>query len=50
MRKILFAVIVLMAVWGAVGKLAPPKIEDYTYVCREVLLRNVARDVRPFAS
>ena len=35
MRKILFAVIVLMAVWGAEGKLAPPKIEDYTYVCQK---------------
>ena len=35
MRKILFAVIVLMAVWGAEGKLAPPKIEDYTHVCQK---------------
>ena len=35
MRKILFAVIALMAVWGAEGKLAPPKIEDYTYVCQK---------------
>ena len=24
-----------MAVWGAEGKLAPPKIEDYTYVCQK---------------
>ena len=35
MRKILFAVIALMAVWGAEGKLAPPKIEDYTHVCQK---------------
>ena len=34
-KTILFAVIVLMAVWGAEGKLAPPKIEDYTYVCQK---------------
>ena len=35
MKSILFAVIALMAVWGAEGKLAPPKIEDYTYVCQK---------------
>ena len=35
MRKILFVAIALMAVWGAEGKLAPPKIEDYTYVCQK---------------
>ncbi len=29
MRKILFVAVALMAVWGAEGKLAPPKIEDY---------------------
>lgn len=33
--KVMFAAIALMAVWGAEGKLAPPKIEDYTYVCKK---------------
>ena len=27
--------LVAVAVWGAEGKLAPPKIEDYTHVCRK---------------
>ena len=34
-KTMLFAAIALMAVWGAEGKLAPPKIEDYTYVCQK---------------
>ena len=33
--KMVFAAIALMVVWGAEGKLAPPKIEDYTYVCQK---------------
>ena len=33
--KMVFAAIALMVVWGAEGKLAPPKIEDYTYVCKK---------------
>ena len=27
--------LVAVVVWGAEGKLAPPKIEDYTHVCRK---------------
>ena len=34
-KKLLVAAMVLMVVWGAEGKLAPPKIEDYTHVCRK---------------
>ena len=34
-RLIVFAALALMAVWGAEGKLAPPKLEDYTHVCRK---------------
>ena len=33
--RMMLTVIGLMAVWGAEGKLAPPKIEDYTYVCQK---------------
>ena len=33
--KVMFAAIALMAVWGAEGKLAPPKIEDYAHVCQK---------------
>ena len=32
--KMMFAAIALMAVWYAEGKLAPPKLEDYTHVCK----------------
>ena len=35
MRKIIFAAVALMAISGVEGKLAPPKIEDYTHVCRK---------------
>ena len=34
-RLIVFAGVALMAVWDAEGKLAPPKIEDYTHVCQK---------------
>ena len=34
-RLIVFAGVALVAVWGAEGKLAPPKLEDYTHVCRK---------------
>ena len=33
--RMMLAVIGLMAFLGAEGKLAPPKIEDYTYVCQK---------------
>ena len=33
--RMMLTVIGLMAVWGAEGKLAPPKIEDYTYDCQK---------------
>ena len=33
--RMMLTVIGLMVVWGAEGKLAPPKIEDYTYVCKK---------------
>lgn len=33
--KVMFAVIALTVVWGAEGKLAPPKLEDYTHVCKK---------------
>lgn len=33
--KMVFAGIALMVVWGAEGKLAPPKIEDYTHECKK---------------
>ena len=33
--RMMLTVIGLMAVWGAEGKLAPPKIEDYTHACRK---------------
>jgi len=33
--KVIFAAVALMAVWGAEGKLAPPKLEDYTHVCQK---------------
>ena len=35
MKKMLFTAISLMAIWSAEGKLVPPKIEDYTHVCRK---------------
>ena len=31
----MFAAVALMVVWGAEGKLAPPKLEDYTHVCKK---------------
>ena len=34
-RQILFSAVALMVIWGAEGKLAPPKIEDYTHVCQK---------------
>ena len=34
-KPILFVAVGLIAIWGAEGKLAPPKIEDYTYVCQK---------------
>ena len=33
--KMVFAGIALMVVWGAEGKLAPPKTEDYTHECKK---------------
>ncbi len=33
--KVMFAVIALTVVWGAEGKLAPPKLEGYTHVCKK---------------
>ena len=38
--RMMLTVIGLMAVWGAEGKLAPPKIEDYTYVCQKCRTRD----------
>ena len=33
--RMMCVALVAVAVWGAEGKLAPPKIEDYTHVCRK---------------
>lgn len=33
--NVMFAVIALTVVWGAEGKLAPPKLEDYTHECKK---------------
>ena len=33
--RMICAALTAVAVWGAEGKLAPPKLEDYTHVCKK---------------
>lgn len=47
--RMMLTVIGLMAVWGTEGKLAPPKIEDYTYVCQKCGARDALPSLRRVA-